>query len=168
MRRSAPRNSGICWIVWMVPLMGSLVFPGGKAMGECKDAPATRVRVSVLVVLASEKNAETDKKLEEIAREVRKTHPRLKGFRMVSLSCKSLPVGRGDSFDLVEDQKAEITVERAADKEDRVRLKVEPPQMGAITYSAPCGKFLPILTRTRTANNEQVLIAIRVQPCQGK
>ena len=39
-------------------------------------------------------------------------------------------------------------IKEAADKTDRVRLKVGPPLMSEITYSTPCGKFLPILTES--------------------
>jgi hypothetical protein len=134
----------------------------------CETDKPRKVRVSVVVILASEKDDKVDKKLECIAREVRKMHPKLKGFKLVNLSCKSLTVGAADKFDLVEDEQTSITVLRAADKMDRVRLKVGPPMMGQITYSTPCGKFLPILTPVKTKTNEHVLIAVRVQPCNGK
>jgi hypothetical protein len=141
---------------------------GIPALLACGQDKPKKVRVSVVVILASEKDQAVEKKLECIAKEVRKTHPKLKGFKSVSLSCKSLAVGAADKFDLVEDEQASITVLRAADKMDRVRLKVGPPMMGDITYSTPCGKFLPILTPLRTKNSEYVLIAVRVQPCNGK
>lgn len=146
-----------------------LALAAVSALRACeKVKPPRKVRVSVLVILASEKDTRVDRKLECIAREVRKMHPRFKGFRMANLSCKSVAVGAADLFELVEKEQASITVQRAADKMDRVRLKVSPPMMGEITYSTPCGKFLPILTPLRTKNNDQVLIAVRVQPCNGK
>jgi hypothetical protein len=146
-----------------------LLLAAVPALVACEKQKAPKkVRVSVVVILASEKDDQIDKKLECIAREVRKTHPRFKGFKMVNLSSKSVAVGSADVFELVEEQQATITVQRAVDKMDRVRLKVGPPMMGEITYSTPCGKFLPILTPFRTKANEQVLIAVRVQPCNGK
>ncbi|MFO0879881.1 MAG: hypothetical protein U0840_21245 [Gemmataceae bacterium] len=150
---------------WCLPL-GLLLLVSWVSQA-CPDEKPRKVRVTVLVMVASEKDEKTDKKLEEIAREVRKTHPRFKGFKMVSLSDKSLAVGESDKFDLVEDQQAAITVLRTADKFDRVRLKVGPPMMGEITYSTPCGKFLPILTPYRTKGNETVLMAVRVKPCNA-
>lgn len=146
----------------------TLVLAGPAAMLACDMDKPRKVRVSVVVILASEKDDKVDKKLECIAKEVRKMHPRLRGFKMVNLSCKSLVVGAADKFELIEDEETSITVLRAADKMDRVRLKVGPPQMGQITYSTPCGKFLPILTPVKTKANEHVLIAVRVQPCNGK
>jgi hypothetical protein len=132
------------------------------------DKKAKKVRISVVVILASETDTRVDRKLECIAREVRKMHPKLKGFRLEKLSCKSLPVGKADTFTLVEDHEASITVQKAADKMDRIQLTVGPPMMGDITYSTPCGKFLPIVTPLSTKKGEKVIIAVRVQPCQKK
>ena len=130
--------------------------------------PARKVRVSVVVILASETDTTIDKKLECIAREVTKMHPKLKGFRMGPMGYKSLKIGEANVFDLAEGKTTTITIQQAADEMDRIRLKVGPPKMGEITYSTPCGKFLPILTPYRTKANETLIIAIRVQPCNGK
>lgn len=127
-----------------------------------------KVRVSVVAILASETDDKVEKKLEAIAAEVKKMRPALKGFKMVNLSCKSLELNVANLFDLVEGQKAEVSIKSAADKMDLIQLKVKPPKMGWITYSTPCGKFLPILTPFKTDKGEQLLIAIRVQPCNGK
>jgi hypothetical protein len=152
---------------------GSLVLLavvlGASAVRPCDPAKTPRkARVSVLIILASEKDDKIDPKLSCIAREVRRTHPKLKGFRMDKLSWRSLKIGQCEKFDLGEGQKACVTVERAADKMERVRLKVGPPAMGQITYSTPCGKFLPIVTPFRTKKGDVVLIAVRVQPCRTK
>jgi hypothetical protein len=148
--------------------LGLLTLALGVPALVASDAAKRKVRISIVIILASEKDDKVDKKLECIAKEVRKSHPKLRGFKMVNLSCKSVTVGAADTFDLVEDEQTSITVLRAADKMDRVHLKVGPPMMGQITYSTPCGKFLPILTPVKTKNNEHVLIAVRVQPCNGK
>jgi hypothetical protein len=140
---------------------------GVPALVASDAAKPRKVRISVLIILASEKDDKVDKKLECIAREVRKSHPKLRGFKMANLSCKSVTVGAADTFELVEDEQTSITVLRAADKMDRVHLKVGPPMMGQITYSTPCGKFLPILTPHRTKKGQVLIIAVRVQPCNG-
>ncbi len=143
-----------------------MVLPLVPAVWACDPLklPA-QVRVSVLIILASEKDGKIDRKLACIAREVQKTNPKLISFQMSKLSCRSLTVGKAERFDLVEDQKTCVTVQCASGKKGRVCLKVCPPSMGEITYSTPCGKFLPILTPYRTKTGEVVLIAIRVQPC---
>jgi hypothetical protein len=135
------------------------------------DAAGRQVRVSVLVIHASETDDQVDPRLACIAREARRRFPRLKGFRMGKLSIKSLTVNRPDVFELPEGQKVCVTVkhvECTRNKTDRVCLKLGPPSMGVITYSTPCGKFLPILTSFRAKNGEVMLIAVRVQPCAGK
>jgi hypothetical protein len=148
-------------------LLGALLAAATET-SACPKKDDRKVRVSVLVILASETDAKVEKKLECIAREVRKMYPKLKGFRSGNLACRSVKVGTADRFAVIEGQTIEVTVQRAADKMDRIRLKVAPPSMGEITYSTPCGKFLPILTPYQTKNNETVLVAIRVQPCNGK
>jgi hypothetical protein len=131
-------------------------------------APADEpVRVSVLSILASEKHTTIERKVEGIAREVRRVDPKLTGFKLVKMTCKSLPVGGTESFELADRQSAVITVERGADQDNRVQLRIAPPRLGEITYVSTCGKFLPILTRYRTADNELLILAVRVQPCTG-
>ncbi|MFQ3651177.1 MAG: hypothetical protein SNJ75_12655 [Gemmataceae bacterium] len=131
----------------------------------CGKPNDKQVRVSVIVILASETDSATDPKLESLAAEIRKTKAELKGFRLLKMACKSLPLGKADEFDLIEDQRATIKIKSTADKMDRVRLEVSPPSMGKITYSTPCGKFLPIVTPFKTKKGEHLLLAIRVQPC---
>ena len=150
-----------------VLLLLTLISLSAGAVWACEQPADKQVRVSVVVILASEKDATTDSKLEAIAREIRKTKPALKGFRLAKMACKSLALGKADEFDLVEDQRATIRIKGAADKMDRVRLEVQPPSMGTITYSTPCGKFLPIVTPFKTKKGEHLLLAIRVQPCSG-
>ena len=146
---------------WALVLPVLLALAGPAGAGE-------RVRVTVVTILASQRDREVEPRLRCIAREVRKLYPRLTGFRMSRMCCKSLPVGARDDFDLVAGQVASVTVQKGADKEDRVRLKVAPPLLGEITYDTACGKFLPIVTPFRTADGDRLLIAVRVQPCHGK
>jgi hypothetical protein len=126
-----------------------------------------KVRVSVLSILASEKDDTVDCKLACIARQVRQKNDKLKGFRCVKMSCKSLVVGGTGQFDLGCQQTAAVTVEHGADEDNRVELKVTPPRMGEITYTTTCGKFFPIVTPVRTRNKDLLIIAVRVQPCHG-
>jgi len=125
------------------------------------------IKVSVVAILATEHDDKIDPKLQGIAEEVRRVNPRLSGFRLVKMSCKSIKVGGKDTFDLVGDQVAVVTVE-GRDADENVQLKIAPPLLGEITYMTTCGKFLPIVTRYRTANQELLILAVRVQPCPGK
>ncbi len=143
----------------------ALAVPGLLAREQ--DKPR-KVRASIVVILASETDSSIDPKLECIAREVRKTHSKLQGFKMVNFACQSLTVGVPEQFELVEEHQASVTVLNSGDKEGRVQLKVRPPRMGNITYSTPCGKFLTIVTPLQTKAGESILLAVRVQPCGGK
>src|SRR5205807_2219635 len=137
-------------LAWMLLLCsGPLVLACGKGRA------AKKVRVSIVIILASETDNRVDKKLKCIAQEVRKLHPSFKGFRLEKLACKSLQVGKADTFALVEGKTTSITVQKAADAMDRIQLTVGPPMMGEITYSTPCGKFLPIVTPILTKKGEK-------------
>jgi hypothetical protein len=127
-----------------------------------------RVKVSVVAILASEQPKEEDPRLACIAREVRKMEPKLTGFRMAKIHCLSLPVGTRQTFELVGDQQATVKVEKGADAQGWVELRVAPPLLGDISYRIICGKFFPVITRYRTPQNEMLILAICVKPCPGK
>ena len=134
----------------------------------CADPGKGNVKVSVIVVVASESDTKIDPKLKCIADEVKAVDPKLTGFRLVKMICDSLPPKTRGTFDLIDQQKAIIQIEHPADNDNRVTLKLTPPLMGEITYTTCCGKFLPIVTRYRTATGELLILAVRVQPCNGK
>ena len=134
--------------------------------------PAEKIKVSVVAIFAHNRDDKVDPRLKCIAEEIGKAVPQLKGagFKMGKMTCKHLNVGVGEKFDLIDDQFALVTllsVVQTADKENLIQLKLTPPGMGEVTYETTCGRFLPIITKYRTGKNNDVLIlAIRVQPCQ--
>lgn len=132
------------------------------------DPGKPNVKVSVVVIVASEIEDRVDPKLKCIADEVQAVDRRLKGFRLIKMVCKSLPPGEPEVFPLLDDQKATVQIERPADMQNRVTLRLTPPLLGEITYTTLCGKFLPIVTRYRPAPRERLILAVRVQPCSGK
>jgi len=143
------------------------VFFAGVAL-VAADPPKPNVKVSVLVIIASEVKDEVDPKLKCIADEVRAADPRLKGFRVEKMICKSLPPRGRETFAVLDDQKATIQVEGPADANNKVTLHFTPPQLGEITYATCCGKFLPVITRYRPTPDERLILAVRAQPCSGK
>src|SRR4051794_24238996 len=161
-KRTPPGGAG--WYGCAVLAWLLLAAPTGTG---CEDRPLApgEVRVSVVAILATEKTDRVDPRVECIAREVRKLHPNLKGFRPAKMTCKAVPVGGAETFELVTDQTAAVTVLKTADKDNRVQLKVTPPTLGEITYTTTCGKFFPIVTRYQTRNGEWLILAVRVQPC---
>jgi hypothetical protein len=127
------------------------------------------VEVALIAILATDSNDKIDPQLACIARQVRKTHKELTGFRLATTTKKSLAVGEKSIFEVVSDQKVAVTVEQGADEKNRVQLKVGPPGMGPITYDTCCGKFLPIVTPFTTKDKKELLIiAVRVHPCRER
>lgn len=189
---SAGAARGILGVV-----VGLMVLAGGAARAQ----EARRVKVTVVVILASERSDEVDPLLKCIADEVRKHNPSLRGFSLASMAWKSLPVDEKTAFPLIESQTAEVVVHSCADKQNRVCLGLKPPWQGAIVYRIVCGKFLPVVTRYKTRERippvvvaralgafpaprcgpalsallladgrtrERLILAVRVQPCNGK
>jgi hypothetical protein len=126
--------------------------------------PADDVSVSVVAILATA-DKKVDPEVEAIATEVRKKYPNLTGFHLGRMSSQQVTVGKEETFQLEDEQVALIGVLNGPDKNDRVRLKIKPPQLKEITYSTVCGKYFPIVTPYLTrAKKEQLIIAIMVQP----
>jgi hypothetical protein len=133
------------------------------------EEPAS-VKVTVVTILAStDKNAKVDKKLVEVAAAVQPQYPELIGFRFGPETCKSVEIGKEETFDLVDDVKAIVFVQQGYDKKGRVGLKVKAPQLNEITYSTCCHKYFPFVTPYQTKDKkEQVIVAVMVCPCKEK
>src|SRR5262245_56049022 len=121
-----------------------LLLPFGLTLETPSHGADDHVKVTVVAILASEHDKSIDPKLECLAKEIQKTEPRLTGFRLGRTTCKSLPVGESYVFPLIDEKVVLVSVEHGADKDNRVSLKVKPPQLGEIHYSTSCGKFFPI------------------------
>lgn len=128
--------------------------------------PGQKVKVTLVVILASEEGAKIEPKLKAIAEEVRIMNPNLKSFHIKSMTTKSLAADDKTFFPLVDDKNVAITIKHGADQEKRVSLAVVAPDQGEIVYRCVCGKFLPIVTRYQTKGKERLILAIRVQPCK--
>jgi hypothetical protein len=126
------------------------------------------VHISVVAILASDKNTKVDERVACIAREMKKVDPKLTGFSVERMTCKDVAVGDKDCFEVVDGQTVCVTVEKRGEKDGRVTLKVEPPKAGAITYMTCCGKFFPVVTRYRTKGGDVLIVAVQVVTCKGK
>ncbi len=125
------------------------------------------VKVTLVVILASEKGDKIDKKLKDLAAEVQKLHPNLKSFTIKSEERQSLKPNEKASMLCVDEKTVEIVIKHGANKENRVSLAVKPPGMNGIEYQSVCGKYLPIVTPYKTQKGECLILAIRVEPCRG-
>ncbi|MBX9583089.1 MAG: hypothetical protein K2X87_22510 [Gemmataceae bacterium] len=130
--------------------------------------PAGNVRVTVVAVLATADNATVDPKLTDLAKEVRKRDKSLTGFRVAKCEAKSIPVGESLTFCLVEKQELTVTVDRPKDKDGRVGLTIQPPEMGEITYLCTCDKYFPVVTPYKTKAGETLIVLVMGKPCTGK
>jgi hypothetical protein len=125
------------------------------------------VRVTVVVVLASSQDIGVDKKLAELAREVQKRDSTLIGFKLKATEAKSIPIGDGHTFELVDKQVLRVRVEQSRDEEGRISLTIKPPGLDKITYHCTCGKFFPVVTPYQTKSGEVLIIAVMAKPCMA-
>lgn len=137
----------------------------------CGSAPPEgEVKVTVVAILATDRNTDVDPKVKCVADEVQKLegHKNLTGFRQAHMINQGVAIGKPFTFNLgpaAEKQQVVVTVLESADAEGKVRLIVKPPTLGNITYSTACGKCLPIVTRYKTKDNDLLIIAVSVKPC---
>ncbi len=153
-------------LLGLVAVIGALAGIGaaGPVCHDEKDP----VKVTVVVILASEKGDTIDKRLTAIAAEVRKLNPTFKSFTLKHMESKSLKAGSKVSWACVEKEVVNMVIKHGADKDNRVGLAVVAPSMKEIEYQTVCGKFLPIVTPYKTKSGERLILAIRVQPCRGE
>jgi len=124
------------------------------------------VNVTNAAITASSQHQDVNPKLRDLAREVRKNveTSSLTGFRLGQTDSRSLNVGQKESFKLVDDAAADITVLRRYDDRQRVQLEVKVPLIGEITYETCYDKFFPIVTRYLTKNErDRLIVAVMVK-----
>src|SRR5713226_5701882 len=102
------------WLGWLMLVAG---FFQAAAQSRAQE-----VRVTVIVILASDKNKEVDCQLKCLAQEIQKKEPKLSGFRLGDTTCKSVALDKKEAFKLVDKEEAIVTVRHGADKNNRVGL----------------------------------------------
>jgi hypothetical protein len=138
-------------------------LPAARA---CPDEE--EVTVTMVSIVATEKNNKIDPKLKELAERIKAKKPNLTGFRIDTQCCESIPVGKAMEVKMVDNQKATVTVRQAADEKNQVRLTVKAPCVGEIRYTTCCGKFFPIVTCYKCKDGDCLIVAVMVKPCKGK
>jgi hypothetical protein len=133
-----------------------------------EEVKQPEIKVCVIALLATDRNEQIDERVSCIAKAVKRMDPKLTGFQVHKMMSQTVAVGGRACFNVIADQTVGVTIDQGADADNRVQMKIEPPLLGEITYETCCGKFLPIVTRYRTADGQQLIIAVRVQPCQCK
>jgi len=139
---------------------------GSSLLGAGPCGPAEEVKITVAVILATDRNMVVDRDVKCVAEAVQKNYPNLTGFRLEKIAWESLAVGTSKKFALVDDEVATVLVRHGADSKNRVGLTMKAPLQGEIQYTTCCGKFFPIVTRYQTKDRDVLILAIRVQPCK--
>jgi hypothetical protein len=145
----------------------TLALPVLLLLAGVAPAADEPVRVTVVAVLATDKDKEVHAQLKELAKEVQKTEPTLTGFDLGHSSAKSIAVGDKATFTLVDKKTMDVTVNQPKDGENRVSLTINPPGLGEVTYSCTCTKFFPMMTPYRTADGKVLIVAVMAKPCTG-
>jgi len=130
---------------WLVPwILAGLACPGQDKQPPPEDS---KVKVTVVVILASERCEFIDPRLKDVAVEVQKNNPKLKGFTLVSMTQMSMSAEEKASFACIDDTTVAVVVRNCMDKNGKVCLAVKPPLQDEVVYKTVCGKFLLIVTR---------------------
>jgi hypothetical protein len=127
-----------------------------------------KIEVTVLAILASEKNNVIDERLKDVAKEIQKKEPALTGFAVERVTKKTIRLGDKDSFTLVDEKEVQVALSQRDPATGRVTVTIKPPTVGEITYACCCGKFFPVVTRYVTKENERLIVAVMVKPCHKK
>ncbi len=152
-------------LLFLTLCLGSSSLP---ACGDKEFKEYKKVKVSVVVILASEKGTTIHPQLKHVAAEIRKLHPEFTSFSLHSMKWESVAPNMPLAFETVEEKEVVIVVKHGANRDNKVSLSVAAPTVGKIDYETVCGKFLPIVTRYDTQSKQRLILAIRVQPCKGE
>ena len=140
--------------------------------GRCLAAPPAseeRVNITVAVILANG-DGKVDEKLTCVAKEVRKTHPKLTGFHLGTMTTLPVTLGTAEKFKLEDGQEATISVKHCTACPGRFCLEVKSKALvGEMTYSSVCGKYFPLVTGYQTKDHgDQLIIVFKVESCAAK
>ena len=138
------------------------------ALSVGADADAPKAHVTVVSIVASNKDTTIDEKAQEIAREVHKKSPELIGFRIATTTGRTIPMGSKESFGTVDENEVVIEVSPAEDDTVRYAVQVKVPTVSSLSYKCVGGKFFPIVTGYETKNGERLIIAVMVEEPKKK
>jgi hypothetical protein len=144
----------------------AIVFLASVGLSHAGEkAPAKKMKVTLVVILAGEDGGDVDPRLKQIAEEIRKQNPQLKSFKLQSMTNRDLVENEKSVFNLIDQKTLDVTVKHGQDTEGKVGIGVNAPEQGEFEYRTVCGKFLPIVTRYQTKNRDRLILALRVEPC---
>lgn len=136
--------------------------------GAAPCPPDEPVKVMVLVILGSKTDNMVTDKLAEIAAELRKKDPTLKGFILHKTIDHPMKLGETAQFELVPKARLVVTLGEKPDELGRFTLTIKPPKLDEFQYACTCGKFFPVFTNHYTADQRRLIIAVMAKPCKKK
>ena len=119
-----------------------------------------KIKITVIAVLASSRHENIDKRLKELAPQLKKKNSDWTGFEVERQSCESIKVGGSATFKLMDDCKVVIEVKERDPKTGCISLVVKADTLGEFAYTCCCEKFVPVITRYDTKNKDRLIIAI--------
>jgi hypothetical protein len=148
------------WVALAVLLAGLCSSPARADDGK--------IQVTVISILATDKNTEIDEKLKDIAKEIQKKEPTLTGFKVERITIKPVKIGEKESFNVFDEKTVVVVTLEKNEKDGTVSLTIKPPTVGEITYTCCCGKYFPVITRFQTADKSRLIVAVMARPCPMK
>jgi hypothetical protein len=129
-----------------------------------------KIKVTVVVILASEKHKDVDKKIEAVAEELQKKDRNLTGFKLKKVLSESIPAGKSHTFKLPGDAEMNVSIHAQRDENGCATLTVKPPTLGEITYICKCERYFPVITKfyPNKDTDERMVLAIMATPCGKK
>ncbi|HEV3145870.1 MAG TPA: hypothetical protein VGZ47_18415 [Gemmataceae bacterium] len=156
-----PGKPGVPWTIAVTVLLAGPWLAATRADDD-------KIEITVLAILASEKNNSVDDRLKDVAKEIQKKEPALIGFKEERVTKKSIKIGDKATFPLVDEKEVVVILTERDPKDGRVTVTIKPPTVGDITYICCCGKFFPVITRYVTKADERLIVAVMVKPCHKK
>jgi hypothetical protein len=128
---------------------------------------AQDVRVTVVTILATDKNNFVDPKLKDLEHEVKAREPSLTGYRLGKTGVRDISVGQKQAIKLFDDKdfSTDVTLVGKDDSRKRAEIEIKAPLVGAIRYETGYNKFFPIVTRAMV-DGERLIIAYMVRPAE--
>ena len=123
------------------------------------------VQVTVVAILASDKDTFVDKRLADFAKEVQKKNPKLTGFRVADSKVGRLALGVTAPFPLVDKEAVDVTANASKTDEGKITITIKPPKHDQITYNCVCNRYFSMATQYYTKDKEQLFIAVTAKPC---
>jgi hypothetical protein len=149
--------------------MLSASLPPGTLTICCFEPEDGKISVTVVTILASKDNDKVDPKLVDVAREVQKKDPDLKGFQLRHTTCRTIVVGTKETFTLIDDNELIVEARNCTEKPGRICLKLKAPTLSCLSYTCACSKYFPIVTGYETKDGQRLIIAVMVESsCKAK